>query len=48
MTGLDDNGDNTLGDEEVDSTAYICNGEPGPANGPQGEPGPAGPQGRTR
>jgi len=34
-TGLDDNGDQILDEAEIDSTAYVCNGEPGPAGGPQ-------------
>jgi hypothetical protein len=40
-SGLDDDGDGVLGEEEVDSTAYICNGP----QGPQGEVGPQGDQG---
>ena len=48
MTGLDDDQSGELDEGEVDSVAYVCNGEAGPAGGaegatgPQGEPGPQG------
>lgn len=46
-SGLDDDGDGVLGEGEVDSTAYICNGPQGPmgAQGPQGDQGDQGDQG---
>jgi len=43
-TGFDDNDNARLDANEVDSTIYVCDGEPGPtgATGPGGEPGPVG------
>ena len=40
-TGFDDNQNGRLDAGEVDSTLYVCDGEPGPA-GPTGPAGPAG------
>jgi DNA-binding beta-propeller fold protein YncE len=42
--GPDDNRNGTLESEEVESTTYVCNGEPGP-QGEDGEPGDEGPKG---
>jgi hypothetical protein len=41
-SGLDDDGDKVLGETEIDSIAFVCNGQPGDAGGPPGEIGPPG------
>lgn len=49
-SGVDLNGDNTLGTNEISDTKYVCNGSNGAtgatgATGPMGPQGPAGPAG---